>query len=233
MPDEWGYPASSAPQVSSMPFLTHMNSEHALTKLGYCLTDVQSYVPSVVQTGPTPRGAPQPLPSATPTPPLCRYPNCHSPVTWDKRTYEYAEYCGVEHMRFVIVLADSLSRSDAESSPVPGYPRDAVQHLGVPLCSACGKYPRRTNSKFCGSLCETWALQRGHQMPLSQEPRGQQEHHHWHQQHQQRQHWQPPPTVGSQYNVSNVGAVTGTWSNAPRGSAPPNNGSQHNWQGRY
>ena len=87
-------------------------------KLGHCPTDVPSYPPGFVhQTGPTPRGAQQPLPSATPTVPTCRYPNCHQPVTWDKRTYEYAEYCGVEHMRFVVVLADSCSCSGAELLP--------------------------------------------------------------------------------------------------------------------
>ena len=109
-----------------------------------------------------------------------------------------------------------------------GQRRDAVQRLGVPLCPACGKFPRRTNNKYCGSLCETWAVQREQQLQLQQEPRPQQQQ--WHQQNQPRQHLQPASS-SSPSVVPSPGAVT--WSNAARTSAPPNNASPHSWQGRY
>jgi len=84
------------------------------------LTDTPRNV--VPQTGPTntSRGAPPPpLPQTVPTVPIpiCRYPNCHHPVTWDVRTYEFAEYCGLEHMRFVVAIADPVCASGAELSP--------------------------------------------------------------------------------------------------------------------
>ena len=103
-----------------------------------------------------------------------------------------------------------------------------MQRLGVPLCLACGKYPRRTNSKFCGSLCEAWAVQREQQLQLRQEPHPQQEYQQWHQQNQPHQHVQPS-SMGSPSVLPNPGAVT--WSNAARTSALPNNASPHSRQG--
>lgn len=84
------------------------------------LTDISRHV--VPQTGPanTPHGAPsQPPPQAVPTVPIpiCRYPNCNHPATWDVRTYEFAEYCGLEHMRFVVAQADPVRACGAELSP--------------------------------------------------------------------------------------------------------------------
>ncbi|KAI0296469.1 hypothetical protein BC826DRAFT_1185038 [Russula brevipes] len=66
--------------------------------------------------------------------PICRLPDCHSPVTIDERTRELSEYCSLEHMR------DDVRR-------------------GVPLCPACEKCPRRVTGLYCGSSCERWAAQ--------------------------------------------------------------------------
>jgi len=182
MPDEWGYPPSSAPQPSNAPMQVYGAPQ---------------------TTGTAPRAASQSHPMAAPTAPTCRYPNCHRTVTRDERTQEVTEYCGLEHMR------------------------DAVR-LGFALCPACKKCPRRTNSEFCGSLCQAWAIHQGQQLQLQKtQPHQQQDHH---QRHPQRHNWQSP-TVGSPSTVSNTGAVT--WSNAARGSTSSNNASRSSLQGRY
>lgn len=140
--------------------------------------------------------------AAAPTTPTCRYLNCHRPVTRDERTHELTEYCSPEHMR------------------------DAVQRLGYPVCPACNRCPRRTDRKFCGSLCEEWAMQQQqqrqrqqqnlHQQQLQSQQRQQQVH--YQRQQQQRQHWQLP-TMGPPPTVPNPGVVI-----AARGSIFPKNG---------
>jgi len=134
--------------------------------------------------------------AAAPTVPTCRYLNCHRPVTRDEKTHELTEYCSPEHMR------------------------DAVQRLGYPVCPACNRCPRRSDSMFCGSLCDEWAIQQQrqqqHQQQLQSQQRQQQEHYQGHQ--QQRQHWQSP-TMGPSPMVPNPSAV-----NAARGTLFPKNG---------
>jgi len=39
----------------------------------------------------------------------------------------------------------------------PMYLEDVVQHLGIALCSTCGRYPRPINSEFCGPSCKRQA----------------------------------------------------------------------------
>jgi len=182
MPDEWGYPAQSAPQISNTP---------------------RRAQGSVYPTGSATRGAPQPHPTAPSTVPICRYPNCHYPVTMDEKTRELGEYCSGEHMRGAL-------------------------DLGFPVCPACKKCPRRVDSQFCGSLCEAWVAQRQQQFQQQQQQQRQQQEHQ--QRHQQHQHWHSS-ALGSPSMVPDAGTVT--WSNAARGSAAPNNGSRYSWQGRY
>jgi hypothetical protein len=101
---------------------------------------------------------------------------------------------------------------------------DAVQRLGYPMCPACNRCPRRSDSMFCGSLCEEWAMQQQqqrqqqhqHQQQLQSQQPQQREHYQRHQ--QQSQHWQSP-TMGPSPTVPNPSAVT-----AVRGSAFPKNG---------
>jgi hypothetical protein len=111
----------------------------------------------------------------------------------------------------------SVRALGAERS-LSGLPSDAVGRLGYPVCPACKRCPRRSDSKFCGVLCEVWAIQQHwqqqqQQQQLQAQQHRQQEHHQRHH-HQQRQHWQsptmgPPPTVPV------------TWSNAARGTVSP------------
>ena len=110
-----------------------------------------------------------------------------------------------------------------------GLPSDAVQRLGYPVCPACNRCPRRSDSMFCGSLCDEWAMQQ--QQQRQQQQQQQQHHHqqlqsqqrqqpeHYQRQQQQLQHWQSP-TMGPAFPmVPNPGAV-----NAARGSLFPKNG---------
>lgn len=198
MPDEWGYPSSSMPHVSSALF----SRMHRITHNILALTDMPRNI----------RGA------AAPTIPTCRYLNCHRPVTTDEITHEFTEYCSPEHMRFVIVVcrAHPVRALGAELNP-SGLPSDAVQRLGYPVCPACNRCPRRSDSMFCGSLCDEWAMQQQqqqqhqHQQQLQSQQRQQQEHYQRHQ--EQRQHWQSP-TMGPPPTVPNPSAV-----NPARGSA--------------
>ncbi|KAI0250698.1 hypothetical protein BJV78DRAFT_548772 [Lactifluus subvellereus] len=100
--------------------------------------------------------------------PTCIYPNCSAPVI-GTRTGEPTEYCGEGHM-----LA-------------------AVQHLGIPECPACHKYPRRNRgrSQFCGSACEAWAAR------------------------QPREEQQLPGSSRSHSATSNAGHSTWNHANAP------------------
>lgn len=97
----------------------------------------------------------------------------------------------------------------------PPFHRDAVQRLGFPLCPACNRCPRRTDSKFCGSLCEMWTVKRDLEMEVREEllQLGQQQEHQ--QRYQERQNWQSP-TMGPPEMVPNVNAVAS--SNATRGA---------------
>ncbi|KAH9996716.1 hypothetical protein BJV74DRAFT_283041 [Russula compacta] len=128
----------------------------------------------------------KPYPPAASAVPTCRYPNCYRPVTRDERTLELSEYCSLEHMR------------------------DAVQHLGFPLCPACNRCPRRTDSKFL----------QGELLQLGQQQKHQQRY-------QERQHWQSL-TMGPPEMVRNVNAVAS--SNATRGSVPYPHGSWYSWR---
>jgi len=190
MPDEWGYPPPSTPQVSNIP------------------RNIQSAV--MLPTGCAPRGGvPQSHPAIGASPiavPACRHPNCGLPVTRDERTQELSEYCSLDHMR------------------------DAVQRLGYPVCPACRQCLRRSDSGFCGSLCEEWAVQQQRQQLQLQQLQSQellQRHQQEHQQrHLQRQHWQPSAVPN---NLPNSGTIT--WNNAARST---NNGVRDtSWLGRY
>lgn len=114
----------------------------------------------------------------------------------------------------VLALDAELNSSDL--------PSDAVQRLGYPVCPACNRCPSRSDSIFCGSLCEEWAMQQQrqqqhqHQQQSQSQQRQQQEHYQLHQ--QQRQHWQSP-TMGPSPTVPNPSAV-----NAARGTLFPKNG---------
>lgn len=113
-----------------------------------------------------------------------------------------------------------------ELSP-SGLSSDAVQRLGYPVCPACDRCPRRSDSKFCGSLCEEWAMQQQrqqqhqhqHQQQLQSQQRQQEEHHQ--RQQQQPQHWQSP-TMGPPPMVPNHSAITRN--NTTRGSTSRKNG---------
>ncbi|KAI0280206.1 hypothetical protein BGY98DRAFT_1095677 [Russula aff. rugulosa BPL654] len=84
MPDEWGYPSSSVPHISSAPFFTDASYHSQYFGIGRYTKE---------HTGPT-----------APTIPTCRYPNCPRPVTMDERARELTEYCSPEHMRFVVLF---------------------------------------------------------------------------------------------------------------------------------
>ena len=105
MPDERGYPPSSTPQVSNVPFSeSHVHGLHSLASLA--LTDKLRNTQGVVTlpTGSSPRGGvPQShsTAGATAMVPTCRHPNCRHPVSQDERTQELTEYCLLDHMRFV------------------------------------------------------------------------------------------------------------------------------------
>jgi len=77
-----------------------------------------------------------------------------------------------------------------------GLTSDAVQRLGYPVCPACNRCPRRSDSMFCGSLCEEWAMQQQrqqqhqHQQQSQLQQRQQQEH--YQRLQQQQQPWQSP-----------------------------------------
>ena len=89
MPDEWGYPSSSMPHVSSTPFSRALIGRIASLTTLWQLTDmpnnVQGVVPQPIASGSALRGAPpqalHPTVAAVPTIPTCRYPNCGRPVT--------------------------------------------------------------------------------------------------------------------------------------------------------
>ena len=170
---------------------------------------------------------PRNIRSATaPTIPTCRYPNCPRPVTMDERARELTEYCSPEHMRFVVLFL--------QGPPCSGsllvlnltrrvFPSDAVQRFGYPVCPACNRCPRRSDSNFCGSLCEEWAMQQQRQQQHQHQQQQYQQQEHRQQLQQQRQHWQsstmgpgPPPMV------PNPNAIT--WTNAARGAAFPKKG---------
>jgi hypothetical protein len=102
MPDEWGYPPSSTPQVSSMPS-SHV---HGVSSRPPALADTPRNIQSAVMlpTGCAPRGGvPQSHPTtgtSLPAVPTCRHPNCG--LTRDERTQGLSEYCSLDHMRFVV-----------------------------------------------------------------------------------------------------------------------------------
>jgi hypothetical protein len=103
MPDEWGYPPSSTPQVSSVPF-SHVHGLCSPASLAS--TDIPRNTQGVLTlpTGSAPRGGvPQSHPpaGAAAMVPTCRHPNCRHPVSRDERTQELTEYCSLDHMRFV------------------------------------------------------------------------------------------------------------------------------------
>ena len=112
MPDEWGYPSSSMPHVSSTPFSRALIGRIASLTTLWQLTDmpnnVQGVVPQPIASGSALRGAPpqalHPTAAAVPTLPTCRYPNCGRPVTRDEVSHELTEYCSPEHMRFVVLV---------------------------------------------------------------------------------------------------------------------------------
>jgi hypothetical protein len=122
---------------------------------------------------------------------------------------------------FSFCKAHTVRALGAELNP-SGLRSDAVQRLGYPMCPACNRCPRRSDSMFCGSLCGEWAMQQQqqrqqqHQQQLQSQQRQQQEHHQRHQ--QPRQHWESP-TMGPSPTDPTPSVVT-----AARGSFSPKNG---------
>ena len=112
-----------------------------------------------------------------------------------------------------------------------GLSSDAVQRFDYPECPACRRCPRRSDSRFCGSRCEEWALQQQQRQQLQLQQLQSQELQQrqllgYQQRYPQRQHWQP---LAVPNNTPNSGAIA--WSNATRSA---NNGVwDTNWQGRY
>ncbi|KAI9509308.1 hypothetical protein F5148DRAFT_1148393 [Russula earlei] len=99
--------------------------------------------------------------------------------------------------------------------PPPPRIRDAVERLGFPVCPACGNCPSRTDSEFCGLLCQMWAEQRREEQELQEERRRRshpQDRQHQRPGHQPYPKWQSSTTLAPSGMLPNPSPVS--WSNA-------------------
>jgi len=90
------YPIVAHHRVHPLEIMSLVNTVGRLAKCTCLARDVSLsvYVVTIYRSG---------LSTARPDP-TCRFPNCYELARWDLRTDERTEYCGQEHMQFVVIL---------------------------------------------------------------------------------------------------------------------------------